>query len=137
MNSSSFPILLTNTTTVIGIHNQENIYNIELQGISIKSFIQSLSLNNDINKDKLINDKPHGKGKLYNNNDIIIYDGELVNGKMEGKGKCFLEEGIYYIGEFSNDKMHGKGVMYNKNDNIIYDGEFSNGQREGKGKFIS
>ena len=56
---------------------------------------------------------------------------------MEGKGKCFLEEGIYYIGEFSNDKMHGKGVMYNKNDNIIYDGEFAIGQREGKGKFIS
>ena len=57
LNSSSFPILLTNTTTVIGIHNQENIYNIELQGISIKSFIQSLSLNKDINKDKLINNQ--------------------------------------------------------------------------------
>ena len=80
-----------------------------------------------------MNGKSHGKGKIYNKNGNIIYDGDFVNGLFEGDGKFIYENGEYYIGQWLNGKKHGKGKYIWENGNY-YIGQFLNGKRHGKGK---
>ena len=152
--SSGSPILLKNTTKVIGMHKQGSIRKTENYGTLINSIIQLLESENEIIKDKLINnqkkiyengnyyigqilnDKEYGQGKVCDKNGNIIYDGDFVNGKKEGNGKFIFEDGTYYIGQWLNDKMNGKGKLYTKNGELIYDGDFVNGKKEGNGKYI-
>ncbi len=81
------------------------------------------------------NDKINGKGKLFNNNELI-YEGEFVNYQFEGNGKYIYQDGSFYIGQFLNNKKHGKGILYYKNGNIKYDGYFVFDNFVGNGKYI-
>ena len=130
--SSGSPILLKNTTEVIGIHKQGSNRKNENYGTLICSIIQLLKYKKKIYDNgeyyigEMLNDVPHGKGIKYYKNGNIKYDGEFVNGKYEGNGKYIWEDGNYYIGQFLNGKRHGKGIDYYKNGNIKYDGKFVN-----------
>ena len=74
------------------------------------------------------------KGKEYNYNGNLVYEGEYLNGKRNGKGKFYDEdENLRHDGEFLNGKKHGKGIEYNRIDEIKYIGEFINGKKNGKG----
>ena len=75
----------------------------------MKSNGQGYDTNNNI-----IYELKKGKGyvKEYENNDILVFEGEYINGVRNGKGKEY-------------DKLSGR---------LIYDGEYSNGLRNGKGK---
>ena len=45
----------------------------------------------------------NGKGKEYNHNDQLIYEGEYLNGKRNGKGKEYDDKGhLIYEGEYVN-----------------------------------
>ena len=138
--SSGSPILIKNTTEVIGIHKQSNMRKPENYGTLISSIIQLLKSENKIYENgeyyigKILNEAPHGTGKLYYKNGNIKYEGEFVDGKKEGNGKYIYENGKYYSGQWLNDYRHGKGILFYKNDNIKYDGEFANDKFEGKGK---
>ena len=87
--SSGSPILLKNTTEVIGIHKQGNIRKTENYGALIYSIIQLLKTKNKIynNGDyyigEMLNNVPHGKGIKYYKNGNIKYDGEFVNGEYQ------------------------------------------------------
>ena len=63
-----------------------------------------------------INGQRNGKGKEYNTEKQLIFEGEyLYNRKI--KGKTFVENILEYEGEFLNGKKwNGKG--YDRNGNI-------------------
>ena len=60
------------------------------------------------------NGLPNGKGKKFNKNDNIIYEGDFINGKYEGKGHLSLGKEKYYYGYFKNGEFEGKGILYQK-----------------------
>ena len=134
--SSGSPILLKDTTEIIGIHKQGSNYKKENYGTLIYSFIQILNYKKKIYENgeyyigEMLNGLRHGKGKEYYKNGTIMYDGNFVNGKREGDGKYIDESGNYYIGQWLNDLQHGKGIVYYKNGTIMYDGNFINGKIE-------
>jgi hypothetical protein len=161
--SSGSPIILKDSSEVLGIHKQGSDKKKLNYGTFIHSFIKELNnsniinqnnnnndnieLNNNIHNKKvyengdyyigeMLNNIPNGKGIKYNKYGSIIYEGEIINGKAEGKGKLNYQNGYYYVGQWSNDKKNGKGILYDKNGNIIYDGNFVNGKFQGEGKGI-
>ena len=106
--SSGSPILLKNTTTVIGIHKQGNIRKPENYGTLIQYILQLLQSKNETIQNKLINNqkriyengKEDGKGIEYYENGNLKYDGDFVNGEYEGNGKYIYENGNYYVGQW-------------------------------------
>ena len=80
------------------------------------------------------NGKRNGKGKEYNKEGKLIYEGWLFMGKRwEGKG--IIEKGLLiFEGEYRNGQLNGKGKEYNKEGQLIFDGEYKDGKRNGKGK---
>ena len=48
----------------------------------------------------------HGKGKKYNWNGKLIFEGEFLNGKRHGKGKEYdeLNDKLIFEGEYKNGK---------------------------------
>ena len=68
-----------------------------------------------------MNGKRNGKGKEYNRDNKLVYEGEYLNGERNGKGKEYHKNGkLKFEGEYFNDKKwNGKG--YDDNNNIIYE----------------
>ena len=76
----------------------------------------------------------NGKGKEYNFNGKLEYEGEFKNGERI-KGKEYNDDKIIFKGEYLNGKRwNGIIKEYNYEDGIIYEGEFRNGEINGKGK---
>ena len=71
--------------------------------------------------------KKNGKGKEYDYDGIILFDGEYLNGKRNGKAKEYDDEGnLKFDGIYLNDlKWNGKG--YDKSCNVIYELKDGNG----------
>ena len=70
----------------------------------------------------------NGKGKEYNYDDNLIFEGEYLNGKRNGEGKEYYNNGkLKYEGEYFNDKRNGKGKEYYYNGKLKCDGEYLNG----------
>lgn len=63
---------------------------------------------------KVENGLPNGKGKKYDKDDILIYEGNFLNGKYEGIGHLNLGNDRYYYGNFKHGKYNGKGIIYRK-----------------------
>ena len=100
------------------------------------------------------NGKKNGKGKEYNKNGKLIFEGEYLNEiKWNGKiydlnsnniyelknGTGFVKEFDYdgnliFEGEYKNEKRNGKGKEYLGNSTLIFEGEYRNGIKNGKGK---
>ncbi|KAM7454980.1 hypothetical protein BLSTO_04264 [Blastocystis sp. subtype 1] len=75
-----------------------------------------------------------GRGKQYDGNEGLLYDGGWLNGQRSGHGKEYDgNEGLQYNGEWLNGQRSGKGVEY-ANGKKVYDGEWKNGVRNGHGK---
>ena len=118
------------------------IYKITFPFITEKQKLKLIMYNTNLQKDyniTLINYKfmsrkykigeKNGKGKLYNKDGILIFEGDYINGKRNGKGKEYNEEGILiFEGEYLNRKRNGKGKEYDKySGKLINEGEYSNG----------
>ena len=73
----------------------------------------------------------YGIGKEYNIEKQLIYDGSYINGKRsKGKGKEFNFSGMLkYEGEYLNGEWHGNGTEYESNGEISFKGVFKNGKR--------
>ena len=87
--------------------------------------------------------KKNGKGKEYNDDNNVIFDGEYLNGKKIGKeynnyGKLIFDGDRngkgkeYYFGklEFEGEYLNGKkynGKGYDRKNNIIYELKNGNG----------
>ena len=86
----------------------------------------------------------NGKGKEYNKNGELIFEGEYLNGKRNGKGKEYHENGeLIFEGEYLNGKRwngkgkdkeieikngNGKGRAYYF-DKLLFEGEYLNRER--------
>lgn len=90
-------------------------------------------------------EEAHGKGRYYDEDGNIIYEGEFKNNKYEGNGRWYIVKSkngktrsvLSYEGEFKEDKYEGKGCTYWTSGERIgkacYKGEFHNGDYNGKG----
>ena len=94
------------------------------------------------------NNKMHGDGQLFSEDNVQIYEGSFVNDKKEGLGTTYNFQGkIQYKGNFKNDMFHGKGLLYfsnsenatntildiQKQPDIEFDGEFYQNKKQGFG----
>ena len=91
-------------------------------------------INYKIMSNKYIIIDKNGKGKEYNIDNDLIFEGEYLNRKRNGKGKEYNFEGeLIYEGEYLNDKRNGKGKEFDDG-KLIFEGEYLNGERNGRGK---
>jgi antitoxin component YwqK of YwqJK toxin-antitoxin module len=68
------------------------------------------------------------------NNLSLIYDGQFSAGKMEGRGKLYDgNQQLIYDGELQNNMRHGEGLSL-KNGRIEYDGEWRSDRESGMGR---
>ena len=80
----------------------------------------------------------NGKGKEYNFDGELIFEGEYFNGKRNGKGKQYKNnDELSFEGEYKNGKRNGKGKEYNDDGKLIFEGEYLNGERNGNGKLYN
>ena len=80
-------------------------------------------------------EEKNGKGKEYNINDELLFEGEYLNGKRNGKGKEYYNNNhLKFEGEFLNGKRNGKGKEYYFDGGLRFEGEYLNGKLwNGKG----
>ena len=102
-----------------------------------KKFQQNLNIN--INhyihfKENYIIYDSNGKGKEYDNNGELIFEGEYIHGEKNGKVREYYKDNIIFEGEYKHGLKNGKGKEYDSNGNIIFEGEYLNGERNGEGK---
>jgi len=84
---------------------------------------------------KLIIYETNKKGKEYNRNGELIYEGEFLNGERNGKGKEYNNKtSKLYEGGYLKGKKNGLGKEYYFGQEFIFEGEYLNGKRwNGKG----
>ena len=106
------------------IFDGEYLYDHKIRG---KDYINGIL---EFEGEYLYDKKWNGKG--YDENGNIIY--ELINGN--GKVKEYNDDGVLiFDGEYLNGKMNGKGKEYDYKGNLIFDGEYLNGKKyNGNGK---
>ena len=66
----------------------------------------------------------NGKGKEYDDNGKIKFEGEYLNGERNGKGKEYHNGILFFEGIYSNGKKNGKGIEYYYNGNKKFEGEY-------------
>ena len=74
------------------------------------------------------------RGKVFDSNNKLVYEGEYKRGLKEGKGVYNYPGGEKYEGMFVNGLREGKGVFY-WNNGIKWDGLFKNNNFNGQGTF--
>jgi hypothetical protein len=74
----------------------------------------------------------HARGVLTDEQDVMIYEGELVRGKPEGFGRGKTEDGLFE-GEWRAGSPQGMGEL-ELPDGRRFAGRFENGKIEGKGR---
>ena len=73
-------------------------------------------------------------GKIFDDDGVIQYWGEIMNGKAHGSGKLLYPTGIpEYEGTFVNNVIEGRGCYYSESGCMIYRGDFKEGVRSGHG----
>ena len=72
----------------------------------------------------------NGKGKEYNYDDKLLFEGEYLNGKRNGKGKEYYDGKLIFEGEYLNGERNGKGKEYDHiYGNLRFEGEYLNGEK--------
>ena len=80
------------------------------------------------------NGRQYKKGKVFDINNILIYEGEYKKGVKDGNGVYYYPNGEKYEGKFSNGIREGKGIFYWKDGNR-WEGYFKNDEMNGEGIF--
>lgn len=65
----------------------------------------------------------------FEDDDIILsYHGNFKNDKKHGLGASYYDnDTVEYRGEWKNDQFHGKGILYNEDGSVQHEGDFENG----------
>ena len=69
------------------------------------------------------------KGKEYDSDGKLIFEGEFLHGKRNGKGKEYdsYHGKLIFEGEYLNGKRNGKGKKYDLDGSLTFEGEYLNG----------
>ena len=78
------------------------------------------------------NGRQFKKGKLFDFNNNLIYDGEYKKGLKDGNGVYYYSNGEKYEGKFCEGLREGKGIFYWK-DGTKWEGYFKNDEMNGEG----
>ena len=73
-----------------------------------------------------------GRGKEYDENGLIAYEGGFTDGVRDGAGAAFEAGALIYEGQFSNGLYEGAGKLYDGGE-LVYSGYFANGLADGLG----
>ena len=95
--------------------------------------IYKINNGNGFIKEYKYNDDYH----YYIHNLTLVFEGEYLNGEKHGKGKEYDKEGkIAFEGEYNEDKRwNGKGNVeekYNYPGKTVFESDYINGKRKGK-----
>ena len=74
-----------------------------------------------------------GECKLYDENGLLIYEGQVKDGERDGSGKEYKNGVLVYKGQFTLGYYNGLGTLY-EDGQILYNGQFQNNLYEGRGK---
>ena len=74
-----------------------------------------------------------GDCKLYDENGVLIYEGQLTDGIRNGSGKEYEDGVLQYDGRFTDGVYDGIGTLY-EDGQIRYSGQYDKGKRTGNGK---
>ncbi len=74
-----------------------------------------------------------GDCKLYDENGVLIYEGQLTNGERNGSGKAYENGVLVYDGRYTDEAYDGMGTLY-EDGQIRYRGQYEKGKRSGNGK---
>ena len=134
----------------IYVNEGEFLNNKIISGISysqegnLKKDIKIIKQNkNEKKEDKHLSSLKDGKGKEYDSDGHLIFEGEYLKGERNGKGKEYTVNiynygnkfSLIYEGYYLNGERNGKGKEYSPyNGNLIYEGEYLKGEKNGKGK---
>ena len=80
------------------------------------------------------NGRQFKKGKLFDLNNNLLYNGEYKKGMKDGNGVYYYSNGEKYEGKFCNGLREGKGIFYWK-DGTRWEGYFTNDEMNGEGIF--
>lgn len=59
---------------------------------------------------------------------ILFYHGDFENDKKHGSGTSYYDnDTVEYQGDWQNDQYHGTGILYNEDGSVWYEGDFENG----------
>ena len=73
-----------------------------------------------------------GQGREYDEDGLLIYEGNFVDGVRSGTGSCYEGGVLVYEGEFANGLYEGMGSLY-EDGALAYRGNFAAGLQEGDG----
>ena len=71
-----------------------------------------------------------GQGREYDEDGLLIYEGNFVDGVRSGDGSCYEGGVLVYEGEFANGLYEGMGSLY-EDGALAYRGNFAAGLQEG------
>jgi len=77
-------------------------------------------------KGDFVENKFHGKGRLFFNDDREYYEGSFINNEKSGQGRVLFESGCSYVGQWKNDEMNGIGSLCAQGN--VYVGKWTDGQ---------
>lgn len=73
-----------------------------------------------------------GKGQEFDEDGLLIYEGDFVDGVRNGNGICYEAGVLVYEGQFQNGVYQGTGSLY-EDGSLAYYGAFSDGLPNGMG----
>ena len=73
-----------------------------------------------------------GRGKEYDENGLVAYEGGFTDGARDGAGAAYEAGALIYEGQFSNGLYEGAGKLYDGGE-LVYSGYFAGGLPDGLG----
>lgn len=129
-------ILLIGVSITVIVLLQKGIFNLET--------VQEYS-NNGTYFGQVKDGKAHGKGRYFDSNGNLIFEGEFKNNLYDGNGKYYSIESVHgeegsvlcYEGEFEKGKYSGQGKLYftsgERKGELFYEGDFYKNKYNGQG----
>ena len=86
-----------------------------------------------------IHDKRHGKGKLYDENGHLVFDGQFVSNVVNGAGQHYYTStmmgGSDFKGTFVDGRKEGFGTLTYRDGTVLYKGIYKKDQWHGEGEW--
>ena len=73
-----------------------------------------------------------GESKLYDEEGVLLYEGQMLDGLRSGSGKEYQDGILTYEGQFEAGRYSGRGKLY-VDGKLVYDGQYVDGLRSGSG----